>query len=207
MIDVDQMTSLDRIVYGSQFHPYSGWHDDHRHRVRTAGYLPAMQQNRTEFHAFADLLRQRALHRRCLQLGLGYSGASHMVFKSMFEDVVTVEWAESRVANLTGSCGSVDTIIIGNTHDPATLAQVSSAVSSGLDLLFIDAAHTIADVRADFEDYAPLVRPGGVIALHDALDRNGHEVHRFLDALRSAGEKVTIIGDELGIAWMQVSWL
>lgn len=201
------MTVLDDIVHDPRFLPYRGWHDDHRHAARTPGYLPAMQQARTEFHAFADLLRERGLRQRCLQLGLGYSGASHVVFKSMFEDVRTVEWAQARVANLASSGGCTETIIVGDTHSLDTLGTVWADVAANgpFDLLFIDAAHTIADVNADFHDYAPFVRAGGMVAFHDALDRNGHEVHRFLDALRATGETITIIGDELGIAWVQVS--
>jgi cephalosporin hydroxylase len=38
-----------------------------------------------------------------------------------------------------------------------------------LDFLFIDGDHSYAGVRADFELYAPLVRPGGMIALHDIV--------------------------------------
>jgi predicted O-methyltransferase YrrM len=36
-----------------------------------------------------------------------------------------------------------------------------------LDVLFIDGDHSYEGVRADFEQYAPLVRPGGIVALHD----------------------------------------
>lgn len=36
-----------------------------------------------------------------------------------------------------------------------------------VDLLFIDADHTEAGVRRDFELYAPLVVPGGMVCLHD----------------------------------------
>ncbi len=39
-----------------------------------------------------------------------------------------------------------------------------------LDLLFIDGDHAYDAVRDDFERYAPLVRPGGLIALHDIVD-------------------------------------
>jgi len=38
-----------------------------------------------------------------------------------------------------------------------------------IDLLFIDADHSEAAVREDFELYAPLVRPGGLILMHDYL--------------------------------------
>ncbi|HTQ79447.1 MAG TPA: class I SAM-dependent methyltransferase [Thermoanaerobaculia bacterium] len=51
-----------------------------------------------------------------------------------------------------------------------------------IDFLFIDGDHRYAGVRADFAAYAPLVRPGGLIAFHDILPdarQPGMEVSRF----------------------------
>jgi predicted O-methyltransferase YrrM len=57
-------------------------------------------------------------------------------------------------------------LIEGDSHSPETLAEVRSLVGS-LDFLFIDGDHTYEGVKNDFEMYAPLVRSGGLIALHD----------------------------------------
>ena len=38
-----------------------------------------------------------------------------------------------------------------------------------LDLLFVDGDHTYEGVKQDVADYGPLVRPGGIIALHDIV--------------------------------------
>ena len=38
-----------------------------------------------------------------------------------------------------------------------------------IDLLFIDADHSYAGVKQDFNMYSPLVRKGGIIALHDIV--------------------------------------
>jgi predicted O-methyltransferase YrrM len=51
-----------------------------------------------------------------------------------------------------------------------------------IDLLFIDGDHSYAGVKADFGAYAPLVRPGGIVALHDIVadpDQPEVEVARF----------------------------
>lgn len=42
-----------------------------------------------------------------------------------------------------------------------------------IDFLFIDGDHSYQGVRADFELYAPLVRRGGLIALHDIVPDHG----------------------------------
>jgi predicted O-methyltransferase YrrM len=40
-------------------------------------------------------------------------------------------------------------------------------------LLWIDGDHTLEGVRRDFESWEPFLRPGGVVAFHDALDFDG----------------------------------
>lgn len=57
-------------------------------------------------------------------------------------------------------------LVEGDSHDPETARRVRSALRGRpVDFLFIDGDHFGA-VR-DFEDYAPLIRPGGIVAFHD----------------------------------------
>ncbi len=42
-----------------------------------------------------------------------------------------------------------------------------------IDLLWIDGDHSYEAVRRDLEDWAPLVRPGGILAAHDYTHREG----------------------------------
>lgn len=42
-----------------------------------------------------------------------------------------------------------------------------------IDLLFLDGDHSYAAVKQDFEDWAPKIRPGGFLAMHDVV----HEQH------------------------------
>ena len=59
-------------------------------------------------------------------------------------------------------------LIRGDSHATSTLERVQDLLGGAvLDLLFIDGDHTYEGVRQDFEDYSPLVRPGGLIAFHD----------------------------------------
>jgi predicted O-methyltransferase YrrM len=72
----------------------------------------------------------------------------------------------------------------GSSRTPATVAAVRAALAGRpIDLLFIDGDHAYAGVRADFELYAPLVRPGGLIAFHDIVPdyrtRYGRETGRY----------------------------
>ena len=57
-----------------------------------------------------------------------------------------------------------------DSHDPETVAEVERLLAGRpVEFLMLDGDHTYEGVRADFELYAPLVRPGGVIAFHDVL--------------------------------------
>ena len=61
-------------------------------------------------------------------------------------------------------------LLRADSHDPATTARVGRLLRGrAIDLLFIDGDHTLEGVRADYELYAPLVRPGGLICFHDIV--------------------------------------
>lgn len=59
-------------------------------------------------------------------------------------------------------------LIREDSHNPNTLEKVKSILKGEkVDLLFIDGDHTYEGVKKDFEMYSPLVKKGGIIALHD----------------------------------------
>jgi predicted O-methyltransferase YrrM len=59
-------------------------------------------------------------------------------------------------------------LLRADSHQPETLVQLKKILPpDGVDFLFIDGDHTYEGVKADFETYSPLVRKGGMIALHD----------------------------------------
>ncbi|MBP7775756.1 MAG: class I SAM-dependent methyltransferase [Acidobacteria bacterium] len=79
-------------------------------------------------------------------------------------------------------------LIRGDSHLPRTLGEVTAALSGrSLDLLFLDGDHRYAGVKQDFEMYAPLVRQGGLIVMHDILPHPRVPVcgvHRFWNATK-----------------------
>ena len=55
-----------------------------------------------------------------------------------------------------------------DSHQLTTLERLKTIIpSGGIDFLFIDGDHTYEGVKADFEMYSPLVRPGGLVVFHD----------------------------------------
>jgi len=65
-----------------------------------------------------------------------------------------------------------------------------------IDLLFIDGDHSEAGVSADIQKYAPLVRPGGCVLLHDYLDApDGHcRVKSVVDSTLGCDPAFRLIG-------------
>ena len=64
-------------------------------------------------------------------------------------------------------------------------AQIASRWASPIDLLFIDGGHTYEQALSDYRGWTPLVRPGGVIAIHDiypdpeAGGQAPHEIYKL----------------------------
>jgi hypothetical protein len=88
-------------------------------------------------------------------------------------------------------------VLLGDSHDPSMVADLEKMLDGEpVDLLFIDGDHTYEGVKADYELYSPLVRPGGLVAFHDVC---GHptmpfiEVDRFWATLPGEKEEFTSI--------------
>jgi predicted O-methyltransferase YrrM len=84
--------------------------------------------------------------------------------------------------------GQTADFVRGDSHSPETLDTVRSTLrGSPVDVLFIDGDHSYEGVKKDFEIYSRLVRPDGLIFLHDIAEhpasRNCH-VSRFWNELR-----------------------
>lgn len=67
-----------------------------------------------------------------------------------------------------------------------------------LDYLFIDGDHKYEGVKRDFELYAPLVRKGGLIALHDIAEHPptaGCEVSQFWNEIKGRYRHLEMIAN------------
>jgi len=61
-------------------------------------------------------------------------------------------------------------LIRADSHTEETLRQVREVFGGEpVDAIFIDGDHSYDGVRRDYELYAPLVRPGGLVAFHDIV--------------------------------------
>lgn len=68
------------------------------------------------------------------------------------------------------------TVLHGNSHDP----RLAEQVPGGLHFLYIDGDHSYAGARADVELWAPKLRPGFLMAMHDVHTTGAAQVYQAL---------------------------
>jgi len=91
-------------------------------------------------------------------------------------------------------------LLRADSHQPESLVQVKSLFGNQpIDFAFIDGDHTYEGVKQDFEEYGPLVRPGGLIAFHDTQPRPPEaniQVDRFWNEIKDQHESQEFVGPE-----------
>ena len=84
------------------------------------------------------------------------------------------------------------THLSGDSHDAGFREKVEAQFGDEkLDFLFIDGDHTEQGVEADYNDYHHLVRPGGLIAFHDIVEKQAlptNQVYYFWQRLKPTVE-------------------
>jgi len=84
----------------------------------------------------------------------------------------------------------------GNSHLPDTIAAARTILENRtVDFLHIDGDHSAAGSLADWHDYGPLVRPGGIAAFHDIYGRSPcHVDGTWVGVVRETRRAETICG-------------
>lgn len=164
--------------------------------------------------------------RRVLEIGTARGGSLYLWLQAAAQDatVVSVDLPSGEFGGGYSSAriplyqsfarsGQCLHLLREDSHSPETLEQVTRCFGKEeVDFLFIDGDHTYEGVKADFEQYAPLVRAGGVIALHDILP-NAREpavqVHRLWAQLRDLYQGAEFVspdeaGGRIGIGLIRV---
>ena len=77
------------------------------------------------------------------------------------EEVIVEEWI--------GKKGCDSLYLKCDSHNEESLTKAKTFFHSEIDFLFIDGDHGYEGVKQDWEMYRPLVKPGGVIVLHDVV--------------------------------------
>jgi cephalosporin hydroxylase len=89
-------------------------------------------------------------------------------------------------------------LIRGNSHEIKSLNRVKKILKGNkLDLLYIDGDHSYEGAKRDFEMYKPLIKKGGIIAVHDIVPIKNIEynVEKFWNEIKDMYDYEEIVED------------
>jgi|TARA_Y100000310_G_scaffold74520_1_gene70747 cephalosporin hydroxylase len=181
--------------------------------------IEGIQQNRNEIKEFVEYLNDGYNNGTILEIGLGYYGSTHFLWRMIFDKVITIENKNDRIRefglNIQKYYGKwilddgKSYFIHGNSNDPKTIINLYE-LTNEVDIIFIDALHSYESVLTDWLVYSPRVKKGGIVAFHDCEKRfpNRKGVAEFIDDLESGnidGKKYKmnkiVHSTEQGICW------
>jgi predicted O-methyltransferase YrrM len=117
--------------------------------------------------------------RRVVEIGTAGGGTLFLLARTAAPDATLVSvdlglWKGHRGSRRLlyrsfASRGQRVRLVRGDSHEAGTAAAVERALGGAADFLFVDGDHSYEGVRQDYETYSPLVRSGGLVALHDVV--------------------------------------
>jgi|TARA_Y100000310_G_scaffold231464_1_gene234025 cephalosporin hydroxylase len=213
------MKELDKWVFDKGSRGYTEGEDKYTLYYSGTKPIDGIQQNRNEIKEFTEYLLNYFNGGTILEVGLGYYGSTHFLWRMIFDKVITIENQNDRIKefglNTQRYYGKwvlddgKSYFIHGNSNDPKTIGNVYE-LTKELDIVFVDALHSYESVLTDWLVYSPRVKSGGMVAFHDCEKRfsNHKGVAEFLDDLESGkidGKryeiKKIVHSKTQGIAW------
>lgn len=163
----------------------------------TLGREWGIGQQDAELLPFLTFLQQQPPLRTVIELGQGRGGFARIWLEMAQTRVIGVDLPDGDGGFSLAECearnASLRAIsdkfvgILGDSQDGHIVAQCGAAIAArlGADLLFIDADHRGDCARRDYARYAPFVRRGGWIVLHDINSQPHPNVQKFWDEYRT----------------------
>jgi predicted O-methyltransferase YrrM len=150
-----------------------------------------------EFVKLLAILRRRQ-PTRCLEIGVFTGGSLYQFLQCMPGGYLVAVDLPGGAWGMEGSADPQAWKAWGEERGVRVIPILSHSQTRGVigavhsfapyDFIFIDADHSYAGAKADWETYHYMVRPGGIIALHDILPHphdNQVEVWRLWDEIKA----------------------
>jgi predicted O-methyltransferase YrrM len=163
--------------------------------------VPILQWE-AEYRVLLELYKRLAPN-SMLEIGTYHGGTLyHWLQNSFNTKIVTVDSYAVGVDNRDqyddwNQYGRNDLVVlVGDTNKPETAKVVHE--HGPFDWLFIDAGHYLPEVTADWNNYRPMVRPGGIAVLHDILTHPAWpsiEVGQLWAEIKNTHDTFEIIAD------------
>lgn len=140
-----------------------------------------------------------------LEIGTAYGGTLLIWSRLASEEVISCDIESKSISGILyrsfpppGSSCAV-TLLTGDSHRPEFKQKIANKLAGRkVDFLFIDGDHTETGVAADYHDYREFVRPGGIIAFHDIVERqhlSTNQVYHFWKRLKREARTEEFIND------------
>lgn len=164
-------------------------------------------QKRTEILRLVEILKELRPSVIC-EIGAAGGGTTFLLAHGAPSDavIITVDliFPQKRKAALRQFAlpGQKIFCLEKDSHQPETVSAIKECLpDANLDVLYLDGDHSYEGIKADFELFSPLVRPGGIIVFHDIVPdfktRFGIEttsyvggVPQFWKELKASHEKI-----------------
>jgi len=194
------------------FNPYPAIHDNYLNEE------VGIQQNKEELEKFIDVLLNDNKG-VCLEIGLGFFGSTHFLWRQIYDKVITIEKNFERIREFGRNMKKYydewvlddgrSQFFVGYSNDEKIIADVYSKVEE-IDFLFIDGNHSYESVLCDFILYYPLVKKGGIIGFHDtALSKDNLGVPKLIAEIRTGkytnGQRIDV-KDIVENKWSGISY-
>lgn len=132
-------------------------------------------QIRTEICGLLRLLAQNP-PRSVLEIGTNRGGTLYLFARHAAPDArllsVDLHLQNESIIRSFGRGQQRVELLAGDSTAPETIAAIRSYFPDGIDFVLLDGDHSYEGIRQDYENYAPLVKPGGLIAFHDIVEDN-----------------------------------
>ena len=181
---------------------------------RGKGYYKTIEprQNPSEIEEFYKTVMELS-PTRVLEIGTARGGTLYLWTQAAKPDatIVSIDLPEGEFGGAYPICripfykafsrpGQTLHLIRENSHEAQTIEKVSIIFNNHpIDFAFIDGDHSYEGVKADFLNYGPLIRPGGIIGFHDILPRPDLpeiQVDRFWNEIKNKYKSREIIGPD-----------
>ncbi len=147
-------------------------------------YKVSSIQKRSEILALSEFVKETNPS-TILEIGTAQAGTLFIWSQIAIEKVITCDILEPAFRkdlyeNFPGPSSTCQVhILSGDSHTKDFKNLVAKTLGGRkVDFLFIDGDHTEKGVRADFRDYKEFVRPGGIIAFHDIIEKQAIETNQ-----------------------------
>ena len=163
---------LDKWVSDKGSRGYTEGKDEYTINYSGTKQIEGIQQNRNEIKEFVEYLNDGYNSGTILEIGLGYYGSTHFLWRMIFDKVITIENKNNRIRefglNIQKYYGKwilddgKSYFIHGNSNDPKTIRNLYE-LTNEVDIIFIDALHSYESVLTDWLVYSRRVRKGVIV--------------------------------------------